>query len=320
VLQGLAFPASFVFAPDGRLFFSERLTGRVRVVKEGVLLPEPLLSVPVVTLAETGLLGLALHPDFAAQPYLYAYYTYRDGHGRIWNRVSRWRDMDGRAGAEEVLLDHIPAASIHNGGAIAFGPDGKLYIPTGDAAQAALAQERLALNGKVLRMAPDGSVPEDNPFPGSLVFTLGHRNMFGLAFHPLTGVPYITENGTTRDDEINRLLPGRNYGWPTVLGKAGDAQFVDPLLTFTPNIAPTGLAFYTGGSLPGEIANSLFFGAFNTGMLYRVLLKGPDFLEVERFEPVLRTGTGGIIDVVMGPDGFLYFSTPSGIFRVVASP
>ncbi len=319
--SGLDFPSSFAISPDGRVFFTERLRGTIRVLR-GWSFPregeeEPFATLRVAQRAETGLLGLALHPSFPRIPYVYVYYTYQEGQA-LYNRVSRLREEEGKEVDEEVLLDKIPAASFHNGGALAFGPDGKLYVTTGDSTVSSLAQERESLAGKVLRLNDDGAIPADNPFPGSPVYTLGHRNVFGIAFHPQTGQPYITENGTSRDDEVNRLTPGANYGWPLHLGVAQVSGFVDPILTFSPNIAPTRALFYTGDQLPTPYQGNLFFGDWNTGSLHLLVLDAAG--NVQEHQVVLQLPGQGILDVEQGPDGHMYLSTASAIYRVVVGP
>ncbi|MBI4338240.1 MAG: PQQ-dependent sugar dehydrogenase [Chloroflexi bacterium] len=318
VVQGVEWVTALAFAPDGRLFFTERLKGTVRVFQDGQLSPEPVVQLPVVSnLPEAGLLGLALHPDFSNAPWVYVYYTYRQGQSNL-NQVARFPLEGQQAGPLGVVLDKLPAAGIHNGGAIAFGPDRLLYVPVGDTTQRDAAQAPVQPAGKVHRVRPDGGVPDDNPFPGSTVYTLGHRNMFGIAFHPQTGRPYITENGPNVDDELNLLRPGGNYGWPRFTGVANDPRYVDPLLTYTPNIAPTGIAFYTGDKLPPQYSGRLFFGDYNTGSLHMVELGGPAQDQVVRQEVVLRLLGEGIISVANGPDGYLYLGTRRGIHRVVA--
>ncbi|MBI4361679.1 MAG: PQQ-dependent sugar dehydrogenase [Euryarchaeota archaeon] len=301
VAEGASFPVDLAWAPDGRMFVAERFTGKIRLAEYGILALEPWARLDVVTQGEQGLLGIAVDPDWNQSPYLYAYIT---APGPV-NRVVRIRDGGGRGETPEVIFKNIPASTIHNGGILAFGPDGKLYITTGDANQPALAQDVKSAAGKVLRIEKTGAIPRDNPWPGSPAYTRGHRNVFGLAFQPGSGRAYITENGPSRDDEFNHLLPGLNYGWPDYLGRAGRSDVADPLLTWTPNIAPTQVAFHNG---------SLYFGDWNQGDLHRATLSAGG-TRVEDHVTLLRMEQG-ILDVASGPDGWLYLTTPSGIYRV----
>jgi glucose/arabinose dehydrogenase len=253
-------------------------------------------------------MGLALDPQFATNGYLYVMYTYRGNQG-MNNRISRLTVNGERAGAEQVLLDGIPGANIHDGGRLAFGPDGKLYASTGDAANADQAQNRESVAGKILRLNPDGSVPADNPFPGSPVYSYGHRNPEGMDWHPQTGVLYATEHGSSARDEVNRIQPGQNYGWPTVRGKAGDSRFVDPVHeSGNETWAPAGAAFYDG-SLLGPWQGSLFYGTLRGQHLHRLQLGGPNFDQVVSEEKLFDGEYGRIRAVSVGPDGALYFST-----------
>jgi|GEM_PF-549332 len=316
--SGLQFPSSFAIAPDGRVFTTERSQGTVRVLKNWQKEADPWATLSVAQGGEKGLLGLVLHPGFPQAPYVYVYYTYMDGNS-VYNRVSRLREENGKAVEEQVLLNQMPGASYHIGGVLAFGSDGKLYITTGDTTNAPLAQDPSSLAGKVLRLNDDGTVPQDNPIPGSPVYTLGHRNVFGIAFRPASGQPYITENGPNEDDELNRLLPGANYGWPLHLGIDHAPGFEDPILAFGPvQIAPTQAVFYTGYQLPGQYRGNLFFGDWNTGSLHRVVLDMAG--DVEEHGVVLSIPGNGIVDVEQGPDGQLYFSTATAIYRVVVQP
>lgn len=316
VYGDLNFPVSLAFAPDGRIFFNERTTGQIRIIRDDELLPTPFATLQVETVGETGLLGLALHPDFENQPHVYVYYTQRDEGGNLRNRVARFTAEGNRGVDFTVLLDNIPAASVHNGGVLAFGPDGNLYVTTGDASRRTLAQDAASMAGKVLRITPRGTIPADNPFPDSPVFSMGHRNIFGIAFHPLSGKPYITENGPATDDEINALKPGGNYGWPQALGTMGDGEFIQPILALTPVVAPTGAAFYEGDKLPEDHRGDLFFGDWLTGSIHRVVLTPPNFDRVQSVEVVARSDAGGVLDLEMGPDGYLYATTPTGIYRL----
>jgi glucose/arabinose dehydrogenase len=259
VVGGLEVPWALAWAPDGRLLFTER-PGRLRAVADGQLLPEPLAVLPASrATAEGGLMGLALAPDFASSGALYVYYTYDAADGPR-NRVSRLELRDGAAGSETAILDDMPGARIHDGGVLAFGPDGKLYVGTGDAGRGARAQDLSSPSGKILRLNPDGTVPEDNPFPGSPVYSLGHRNVQGLAWQPSSGQLYAAEHGPTGEngwcchDEINRIVPGGNYGWPEVTGRVGDPRFLDPLVeSGEGHWPPGGLAFATQGSWAGDL-------------------------------------------------------------------
>ena len=306
VAEQLDVPWSLAFAPDGRLFFTER-SGRVRVITKGRVEPEPLATLRVTAVTEAGLMGLALDPEFSRNGYLYVMYTYRAG-DQLRNRVSRLTERDGKATDEHILLDNLPAGNIHDGGRLKFGPDRKLYITLGDTGNSAFAQQRDTLAGKILRINPDGSIPPDNPFPGSPVYSLGHRNPQGLAWHPVTGVLFETEHGPTGNDEVNIIEAGRNYGWPQVQARAGNPEFVDPILFFNPSVAPSGATFYQGDKL-GDWTGNLFFAGLVGQQLHRIVLKAPDFREVESHESLNLGEYGRLRDVVEGPDGFLYFAT-----------
>lgn len=306
VAERLDVPWSLAFAPDGRLLFTER-SGRVRVITKGRLEPEPVAVLRVNAVTEAGLMGLALDPDFSRNGYLYVMYTYRVG-DQLWNRVSRLTERDGKAADERILLDNLPGGNIHDGGRLKFGPGGKLYITIGDAGTSAFAQQRDTLAGKILRINRDGSIPPDNPFPGSPVYSLGHRNPQGLAWHPVTGKLFETEHGPVGNDEVNTIEAGHNYGWPQVQARAGNPEFVDPILVFSPALAPSGATFYRGDIL-WEWTGNLFFAALVGQQLHRIVLKAPDFREVESHEAVYFGEYGRLRDVVEGPDGFLYFAT-----------
>ncbi|MFQ6059037.1 MAG: PQQ-dependent sugar dehydrogenase [Anaerolineae bacterium] len=314
VASNLEVPWALAFAPDDRLFFTER-PGRVRVMVEGQLRREPVAELPVAAVGEAGLMGLALDPDFASNGYLYVMYTYR-ADGGLRNRISRLTLRGDRAGDEVVLLDGIPGAGIHDGGRLKFGPDGKLYATTGDAANGELAQRLDSLAGKVLRLNPDGSVPNDNPFPGSPVYSYGHRNPQGLAWQPATGALFITEHGPSGEmglccrDEINLIEPGANYGWPLVTEAPGDPRFVDPVLhSGLDTWAPAGAAFYGNGEALAPWRGNLFFGALRGQHLHRLVLGGPQLQQVVAEERLFEGEYGRIRDIVLGPDGYLYFTT-----------
>ena len=309
------FPTSMAVAPDGRLFYTELLTGAIRVIDPaGQLQPAPWYELTVKTGGEEGLLGLAIDPNFATNGFVYAYHT-ADGPER--NRVVRLQEIQGVGTNETVILDNLPTSATHNGGKLTFGPDGTLYVVIGDTAQPDRAQELTFLGGKILRINKDGSIPADNPFLNSPVYSYGHRNSFGLVFHPRTGDLWETENGKNDNDEVNRIVAGGNYGWPIVAGVANDPRFIDPLVTYTPTIAPTGIAVASDNSAyPVQYHNNLFFADFNNGAVTRVLLAGTDLTDVATVSLAFPGGLGGLLDIVEGPDGFLYVSSSGQISRL----
>jgi glucose/arabinose dehydrogenase len=307
VATNLEVPWALAFAPDGRLFFTER-PGRVRVIVDGKLAPTPVAVLPAETTSESGLMGLALDPAFQQNGHIYLMYSYRGAQGRVVNRISRLTVEDNRAGDEVVLLDNIPGANIHDGGRLKFGPDGKLYATTGDATMPGLAQDRDSLAGKILRLNPDGTVPEDNPFPGSPVYTFGHRNPEGLAFQPESGRLFSTEHGPIGSDEVNIIEAGNNYGWPLVTDIAGDPRFIDPIAVFPTAVAPAGATFYDGDLL-SQWTGNFFFATLRGQHLHRMVLGGPDARQVVEQQRLFEGEYGRLRDVVQGPDGFLYFTT-----------
>ena len=316
-LANADFPVALAFAPDGRLFYNELRAGRVRIVKDGQLQNEPFASVKVVNLSgysEHGLLGLALDPNFASNHYVYIFYSEPDNDGApLRQRLVRFTDVNGVGQDMTVILDDLPIGKscCHNGGRIAFGPDGKLYVSIGDTGDQSLSQYPESLAGKILRVNPDGSTPDDNPFPGSAVYALGIRNSFGLAFHPETGALFIDETGPAGFDELNIIQPGGNYGWPEAQGIAGLSQYIDPIWTSGPvSVTPTGMTFYTGDLLPIP-RNDLLRCTYTAGKLEHVKM-APSF---DRIDAVEDTGLSCSLDVKVGPDGALYFSTTDTIYR-----
>ena len=300
-LTGLAFPTNMAFAPDGRLFFTEKDTGNVRVVTpEGRLEPEPFSRFPVANDGETGMLGIALHPAFDRQPWVYLYLSDATSGSNVLVRV---RDDDGRASDRQTLATFLPwSTGYHNGGDLLFGADGMLYVAVGEAHDPSRAQLPDDVGGKILRLEPDGRIPPDNPFGDAAAFTIGHRNSFGLCLDPATGDIWETENGPDVDDEVNVLRAGGNYGWPEVTGDSG-GRFDDPVAIFPSPEALTGCAVWRG---------DLWFGAANTGVVYRMPIdrRGVAPRAVAAFD-------AGVIDVTVGPDDALYVATTSAIHRLV---
>lgn len=305
VVTNLEIPWSLAFAPDGRLFVPER-HGRLRIVDIARGTSELALTLDdVFTEGEAGLLGFAFDPAFTANRLVYLYYTARTARGAV-NRVVRYRESGGRLAEPAVLLDNIPANTIHDGGRLRFGPDGLLYVTTGDAANEGLAQDIASLAGKILRLNTDGTTPRGNPF-GSPVYSYGHRNPQGLDWHPATGELWASEHGATGNDEINVIDNGANYGWPRIQASLTLPGMREPITFYNPAIAPSGASFYRGQRFP-QFANNLFVGTLRGTLLLRLRIDAASrrLLGQER---LLEGQFGRIRDVVTGPDGALYFCT-----------
>jgi glucose/arabinose dehydrogenase len=307
VATGLEAPWALAFVPDGRIFVTER-AGRLRVLTpEGALEPEPVAEIDgVAAEGEGGLLGLAVDPDFERNGNLFLYHTYRDESG-LHNRVVRYAEREGELAERTVLLDGIPGELIHDGGRLAFGPDGKLYVTTGDAAQPELAQDPASLAGKILRLNADGSIPADNPFPGSPVYSYGHRNPQGLAWNPRTGRLYATEHGASGNDELNLIEPGDNYGWPEAEG-LDHGSFTAPVAVYGSSIAPSGATWYDSAAIP-PWRNDLLFATLAGTHLHRATVDVDDPRRITGQEEVFDDRYGRLRDVQLGPDGDLYVLT-----------
>jgi glucose/arabinose dehydrogenase len=287
--------------------------GRVRVVEDGVLRSAPLATIAdVESTGETGLMGLALAPDYSSSRLLYLSYAYRGASPRV--RVEQYRDEGTRIVHTRTIVEGIPAAQFHAGCRLRFGPDGKLYVTTGDATERALAQKMDSLAGKTLRLNPDGSIPPDNPFRGSPIFSLGHRNSQGLDWQPGSGLQFQTEHGPSGfdgpggGDEVNIVEAGKNYGWPIIHHRQTRAGLVSPLLEFTPAIAPSGASFARGPALP-SFAGDFFFAALRGERLVRVRFAPQDPRRVAFVEDLFTGEYGRLREVMSGPDGALYVST-----------
>ena len=305
ILSSLEVPWALAFAPDGRLFVAERV-GRVRIVNLSTSTSETALTLDdVFRQGEAGLLGLALAPDFAGTRLVYLYYSAVVGNGAV-NRIVRYREAGGRLAERAVLLDNIPAATIHDGGRLRFGPDGLLYATAGDAANSSLAQDPASLAGKFLRIDRDGLSPRSNPF-GSPVFSWGHRNPQGIDWHPATGEIWATEHGNSGNDEINVIRTGVNYGWPTIEGAQTFPNMEPPITSFSPSIAPSGAAFYRGARFPQFVGN-LFAATLRGTHLLRLVVDAQG-RRVTRQERLFEGTFGRLRDVVIGPDGYIYICT-----------
>jgi glucose/arabinose dehydrogenase len=307
-------PWEMVFAPDGRLFMTQR-PGTVTVVENGSTKAWLALDSVVAEVGESGLLGIELDPDFSQNGYVYIGYTYAASKGplKLVNKLVRYREDPGtrKPVFDKVLLDGIEGNFIHNSGSLEFGPDGMLYWGMGDRYIAELAQDMSVLNGKILRLTRDGSVPSDNPFPGSHVYSLGHRNPQGLAFQPGTDILWATEHGPSEEqgccrDEINRVMAGKNYGWPQIRGSEQKSGMESPVYHSgdTTTWAPAGAFFVSQGDWEG----SMVFTGLRGQALYRVVFNASDPSKVDDVERYLHKEFGRLRNVVEGPDGKIYFA------------
>jgi aldose sugar dehydrogenase len=342
VTPTLAYPAAFTFAPNGSLFYGERFTGEIHIFNPSTSSDSLFFKIPNVpgqssTMlrslqlsplhaagGEQGLLGLALHPDYPSTPYVYAFVT-REFSGVHRNQILRITNSSGTGTNMQVLFT-IQAAQYHNGGRILFGPDRNLYVVIGDNTRAENAQDLGSRYGKVLRMTAGGNVPSGNPFAGSYVWAYGIRNSFGLAFDPATGNLWETENGPDCNDELNRILTGRNHGWgpswtcssppdpPRNTNQDGPSPVLPKRWYGTP-IAPTGVAFCATCSLGSSSEGRLFFGAWNTGQIRRVTLDSSRVGVAS--QEVVYTHGEGVLSIERAPSGRLYFSDDDAIHRLV---
>jgi glucose/arabinose dehydrogenase len=316
VATGLEVPWNMVFAPDGRMFVTERV-GRLRILKDNKLQPEPVPGiVDAISSGEIGLMSVALHPDFATNHQLYLSHGYQAPDGGLFVRISRYREDGGKLTDHKVILEGVPAKHLHAGCKLLFGPDRMLYVTTGEGGTSTSAQKLDSLLGKTLRLDPEGKVPPDNPFvkkPGAKpeIFSYGHRNGQGLAIQPGSNALFEAEHGPSDwdapggGDEVNVLLPGRNYGWNLIYHRDRHAGMEPPTLEWTPAIAPGGICFYTGDAFP-EWKNNLLVACLTGESVIRVQLDGTKEVGEER---LLEHQFGRIRDVAQGPDGSVYVAT-----------
>lgn len=303
---------AMAFTPDGRLLVTERETGNIRVYQNGALSPTPWANVPTNgggPWAEEGLVGIAVDPNFLNNRYVYVYYSDPSG---SQSRIGRLQENGGFGTNLTVLSPNgaLPSQLYHVGGPLVFGTDGTLFVATGDGFSSVDAQNTSSWLGKVLRFnVPNLTVPANNPFPGNPVYSYGHRNQFGLAIHPVNGGLYQTENGEALKDELNRIVPGGNYGWPQVEGNAvpPNPSFVEPIAWYQPTMAPTGCAFYWGSNYPASYKGVWFVAEYNQNRIRALTLdaSGQQVVSQTIFDQPPGSGYG----FVMGPDGNLWFLT-----------
>jgi aldose sugar dehydrogenase len=298
VAEKLQTPWSIVLSKDGRVFFTERI-GTIRMLNaNGTLAHDPVGYIRVDQVGEGGLLGIDLHPNFTSNHKIYIYHTYSNSSG-IYNRVMLLVENENKIVDSQIILDGIPGGRFHDGGRLKFGPDNKLYISTGDAGFAELSQNKSSLAGKILRINDDGTIPIDNPFPGSAIYAYGFRNVQGLTWHPETRELYASDHGATGNDEINVVRAGSNYGWPYE-ECSNEGKYTAPVICFNPSIAPSGIA----------IPNSSKLGY--SGDLLLATLKGSQLRSIDLYtgeQNNILVGYGRLRDVVEGYNGSLFVLT-----------
>lgn len=317
VVSGLDVPWGIVFISPDDMLVTER-GGQIRRVQNGQLLPQPVATLAVTASGEGGLLDIEAHPDFAENRLFYLYYT-ADEAGVPVNRVERWwLSEDGSSAApDQMILDNIPVARFHNGGRLRFGPDGMLYIGTGDARSPDLSQDVNSLAGKILRLTPDGDIPDDNPFPGLSTYILGIRNTQGFDWAN-ESVMWVTDHGPSGElgrsghDKVSVATTGDNLGWPTLHACESAAGLVSPALTWRQAVPPGGAAVYTGDAIP-EWRGSLLVGGLRAEHLHRVVFDPEAPYQLQQHEVYFSSESGNslgrIREVTMGPDHELYVTT-----------
>lgn len=336
----LELPTKMAFPPDGseRLFVNELQSGRILIIEDGELRDEPFAeletnvdgSFPVD--GENGLIGIAFDPDYETNGYVYVTYAYRDpDHEHViedgkhdgidvdaWGAIARFTDNNNRGEDFEVLMDSIPSKPGHQVQNLTFGPDGKLYVSVGDAYDEPAAQDTSTMVGKVLRMNPDGSIPDDNPYQDAYTYAYGLRNAFDLAFNA-DGELYLTDNGPDKSDELNRIEAGENYGWPNTIGDRDDPDSVDPIHDWgEQTVGPSGLIFYDGDQFPESYRDAMFVVLFGptaehgptdwTKRVQVVTDLDAGSASFEDFAVYEFAGEGNPTDIAQGPDGSLYLS------------
>ena len=322
-VENLEIPWSLVFLPNGDALVAER-PGRIQRIPQGESSPEPYADIEVAVRGDAGLMGIALHPDFDKQPYLYAMHSYADGE-ELYTRIIRLKHEGDEGLFDRIIFGPIPGNKYHIGGRIGFGPDGMLYVGTGDLFRPNTAQDLESLTGKILRITPEGDIPEDNPFPGSAVYSYGNRVVQGLAWDPETGHLFNSEHGPSGElpgakyrDEINVIEKGGNYGWPIVMGAPGMPDYRDPIVMWKKAaVPPAGMTFFRG---------DLFVATLGSQALIRIGFKDDvEGYEIEKIERWFAQDHGNGIygrlrDVAVGPDGNLYVLTSNRDGRAKLRP
>ena len=284
---------------DNRIFVTEK-DGYIRVIENNILLESPLATFRTVNVFDGGLLGITVHPNFSNNHLLYVFLTYEEN-GNLWNKILQITEEENKLKDVKIILDKIPGSSFTNGGFLKFGPDKKLYVGTGTVSdESHLPQDINSLSGKILRLNDDGTIPSDNPFTNSYVYSLGHRHPQGMTWDD-NGNLFVAEFGPEKNDEINLIKAGKNYGWPEQQC-SGSPDFENAVLCYDPSIEPGGILFYSGDKIDFE--SKFIMASMRASNLYQV-----DFEEGLSSQKSILSGNGRIRDVVEGSDGSLYVIT-----------
>jgi glucose/arabinose dehydrogenase len=326
VATGLGQPTGFTFTPGGKIWYIDKPTGQVRILNPSTGSDHLFTDIAGVDgSGERGGLGIALHPRWPVKPFVYVYVT-RTENGKVRNELIRYRANGGHPFGKITLFRWaVTRATNHNGGRILFGPDKKLYVVIGENADPANSQQKADLRGKVLRLNPDGSRPRDNPF-GTRIWSFGHRNSFGMAFDPRTGRLWETENGPSCNDEINLIKRGGNFAWgpkqscgslpaPKDTNRDGPTPRILPKTYFRTPIGITGDVFCVRCGLGPALNGDLLFGDVNTARIRAVDLNASRNGFDADPRVVLDPGTA-IYSMEASPNGHIFFSGPSGIWRL----
>jgi glucose/arabinose dehydrogenase len=309
VADNLTIPWSIDWLPDGTILFTER-NGDLRIIQHGVLLQEPLLSLSVGGV-EGGMLGITVDPNYSENNYIYLYYTYNELL-TTKNKLVRYQFSDGILVENKILIDGIPGGPFHDGGRIQFGPDEKLYVTTGEAGNPKLSQDLNSLGGKILRINSDGTIPDDNPWKDSPIYSIGHRNPQGIDWDE-SGNLFATEHGPSgwrgvAHDEVNQIIAGKNYGWPDIIGDEEKKNLQNPILHSGEDTwAPSGSEFYLHDKIPQWMGK--YFVATLRGSHLHMIEFDLQNNSVRSHEKLFQDEFGRLRDVQTGPDGFLYILT-----------
>ncbi|MGB8194965.1 MAG: PQQ-dependent sugar dehydrogenase [Chitinophagaceae bacterium] len=322
VAQNLRYPWEILWGPDNHIWMTER-DGRISRVDPASGKITLIADVSeVVARGEGGLLGMALHPEFSVTPHVFIAYNYEDGSGSYREKILRFTYNGSKLVQPVTLLQNIQASGIHNGCRLLVTPDLKLWITTGDAANTSLPQNRSAVNGKILRINLDGSIPSDNPMPGNPVWSFGHRNAQGMVY--ANNIMYISEHGPTNDDEVNIVEKGRNYGWPNVEGLCNESDersfcksenVREPIKVWTPTEAVCGLDYYDKNSI-AQWKNSLLLCTLKGSKLIQLKLSNDGRSVVSGYE-FFDGDFGRLRDVCVSPAGKVYICTSNGNDEII---